>query len=450
MNDTPRVSGLEIADRAVAMALEAGASQAEAVVTDSRSALTRFANNEIHQNVAEDDTVVNLRFVDGQRVGVASANRHDDAALRQLAETAGATARLQPEQSGFVSLPEPRPTPLLSGAFAASTAEADPDVRADAAGAVIAAATSVGAEAFGYSSTSSEEVSVVNSLGIRVSEPRSRAQVLTVMMGPGDGTGYAEQVAVDMDAIDASAIGAEAAQRTMAMRDPITLPAGDYPVVLDSYAVMDFADWLGYLGFSALAVEEDRSFFAPGKRVASPLINLADDASDPDGNPASFDYEGVPKQRVPLIEAGMCREVVHDNQTAARAGRDSTGHGLPAPNPWGPFPLHSSMRAGETSREELIGGLERGLLVTRFWYTNVVHPKQVIITGMTRDGLFLVEDGQITAPVRNLRFTQSYLDALAAVEGVSAERRAVEGFLGTAVVPALRIGAFSFTGTTEH
>ena len=158
----------------------------------------------------------------------------------------------------------------------------------------------------------------------------------------------------------------------------------------------------------------------------------------------------MPTQRVVLLDGGVCGDVVHDAQTASRDGLESTGHGLPAPNPWGPFPVHMSIAPGETPREELIGGLERGLLVTRFHYTNVVHPKKVIITGMTRDGLFLVEDGRITAPVRNLRFTQSYLEALAAVEAVSQERRTLEGFLGTAVVPSLRIGSFSFTGTTEH
>jgi predicted Zn-dependent protease len=232
------------------------------------------------------------------------------------------------------------------------------------------------------------------------------------------------------------------------MRDPVELPAGDYAVVFDHYAVVDLADWLGYLGFSALAVEEDRSFFEPGKVVASALVNLADDAADPAGTPASFDYEGVPTQRVSLLEAGACRELVHDNQTASRAGRGSTGHGLPAPNPWGPLPVHMSLAPGETSRDELIGGLERGLLVTRFWYTNVVHPKRVVVTGMTRDGLFLVEGGRVRAPVRNLRFTQDYLAALSGVEAVSRERLALEGFLGTTLVPALRLRSFTFTGTT--
>ena len=147
---------------------------------------------------------------------------------------------------------------------------------------------------------------------------------------------------------------------------------------------------------------------------------------------------------------GVCRGVVHDAQTAARDGVQSTGHGLPAPNPYGPFPLNMVMAAGDTARADLIGGLDRGLLVTRFHYTNPVHPKLAIVTGMTRDGTFLVEDGRIVGPVRNLRFTQSYLAAMAGTVAVASERKTLKGFLGGAVVPALRIDGWTFTGTTEH
>jgi predicted Zn-dependent protease len=445
-----RPGGLAIAERAVAMALERGASQAEALVMRTDSALTRFANDEIHQNVAGEDTVVNVRFVDGRRVGVTSGNGTDDEALARLCDAAASIARLQPEDSGFTSLPSPLPTPLVAGAWSEATADASPEARADAVAAIVAAARAEGVAAFGLCRTTSEEVSVVSSLGIAVSEPRSSAQLLTVMMGPDGGTGYAERDAVDVSTLDAGEVGREAATRARQMADPVELPPGDYAVVLEPYAVVDLVDMLGYLGFSALAVQEERSFFEPGRRVGSALVTLVDDASEPLGTPGSFDYEGMPTRRVTLLEAGVCREVVHDAQTAAREDLVSTGHGLPAPNPWGPFPLHMVMSPGATPREVLVEGLERGLLVTRFHYTNVVHPKQAIITGMTRDGLFLVEDGRIRRPVRNLRFTQSYLDALAGVEAVSAERIAVEGFLGTAVVPALRISSFSFTGATEH
>jgi predicted Zn-dependent protease len=164
----------------------------------------------------------------------------------------------------------------------------------------------------------------------------------------------------------------------------------------------------------------------------------------------AFDYEGVAKQRVELVEAGVCRGVVYDAQTAARDHRASTGHGLPAPNTFGPFPINMLLAPGMASRDELIGGLDRGLLVTRFHYTNPVHPKLAIVTGMTRDGTFLVEGGKVVGPVRNLRFTQSYLKALGGVVAVGRERKTLRGFLGAAVVPALRIEAFTFTGATEH
>jgi predicted Zn-dependent protease len=204
--------------------------------------------------------------------------------------------------------------------------------------------------------------------------------------------------------------------------------------VLEEYAVVDLLDMLGYLGFSALAVQEERSFAEPGRRIGSDLVTIVDDGYDPTGLPLSFDFEGVAKQRVSLVEAGICRDVVYDAQTAARAGVASTGHGLPAPNPWGPFPLNMVMEPGTASRDDLIAGLDRGLLVTRFHYTNPVHPKLAIVTGMTRDGTFLVEGGRIVGPVKNLRYTQSYLEALA----------------GTVVVPAVRIDGWTFTGGTEH
>ena len=180
------------------------------------------------------------------------------------------------------------------------------------------------------------------------------------------------------------------------------------------------------------------------------LVSIWDDGSDPAGLPIAFDYEGVAKQRVELLEHGVCQGVVYDTQTAARDGKRSTGHGLPAPNPYGPFPLNMLMGSGQASRDELIGGLDRGLLVTRFHYTNPVHPKLAIVTGMTRDGTFLVEGGRIVGPVRNLRFTQSYLKALEGISGVSRDRKCLKGFLGGVVVPAVRIDAFTFTGATEH
>jgi len=442
------VEALRLAELVVDLSTRAGATESEALVVAGESALTRFANSEIHQNVASAEVLVNLRFVKGRRVGVASSGRMDEEGLRALVERASAIAANVEELEEWSGLPEADASAPLDVAWSDGTAGATPELRADGARAVIDAADGAGVTAFGSFSTDAEAFAVANSKGIRAAERRTSSQLLTVTMGPDKGTGYAEQCAVDATTIDAAAIGREAAERARASANPVAIEPGDYPVVLHHYAVVDLLDMLGYLGFSALAVQEERSFFEAGRRVASPLVTISDDGRDPAGLPMGFDAEGVPKQRLALLDAGVCRDLAYDQQTAARDGRRSTGHGLPAPNPYGPFPTNMLMAAGDAGFDELIGGLDRGLLVTRFHYTNPVHPKRVVITGMTRDGTFLVEGGRLVGPVRNLRFTMSYLDALANVEAVSRERRCLRGFLGGCVVPAVRISSFSFTGVT--
>ena len=450
MNDERAHDALALAERALAFADAAGSTEAEVLVMAEDAALTRFANSQIHQNVAETNALVNLRFVVGKRVGVASSGRTDDEGLRRLAEHAAAIAGVVEELEDWGGLPAPTPIEDVPAAYAPATATASPELRAEGVRAVIAAADTAGVTAYGSFSTGIETTAVANSRGIRASGSRTVAQLLTVSMGPDGGSGYAEQASVDATTIDASAIGRESADKARATANAIALEAGDYSVVLEEYAVVDLLDMLGYLGFSALAVQEERSFVEVGRRVGSDLVTIVDDGRDPAGLPMAFDYEGVAKQRVPLLEAGVCQGVVYDAQTAARAGVISTGHGLPAPNSYGPFPLNQVMNAGDTPRDELIAAMDRGLLVTRFHYTNPVHPKLAIVTGMTRDGTFLVEDGRIVGPVRNLRYTQSYLEAIAGTVAVASERKTLKGFLGGVVVPAVRIEGWTFTGTTEH
>ena len=450
MNDDRAQDALSLAEAALAHAMRAGATEAEVLVVAGDAALTRFANSQIHQNVAETTVGLNLRFIAGKRIGVASSDRTDDEGLRRLTEQAAAIARVVEELEDWGGLPGPTPIEDVPAAYAPATASASPELRADGVRAVIGSADAAGVTAYGSFSTGTETIAVANSKGVRAAGTRTVAQLLTVSMGPDGGTGYAEQASVDATTIDAAAIGREAADKARATANAVAIEAGDYPVVLEEYAVVDLLDMLGYLGFSALAVQEERSFVEIGRTIGSELISIVDDGRDPAGLPMAFDYEGVAKQRVPLLDAGVCRGVVYDAQTAARDGVASTGHGLPAPNPYGPFPLNQVMAAGDASREELIGGLDRGLLVTRFHYTNPVHPKLAIVTGMTRDGTFLVEQGRIVAPVRNLRYTQSYLAAIASTVAVARERKTLKGFLGGVVVPALRLDGWTFTGTTEH
>jgi predicted Zn-dependent protease len=441
--------GLELAERALGYGEQQGADQVEVLYLGEDSALTRFANSEIHQNVAESNATVNVRMVFGKRVGVASTNRLDDEGLRRIAEAAADLSRLQTENPDFTSLPEPTTIAPADGAYFASTASATPEQRAEGARALIGAAEGLGVHAFGSFSTAVETLAVATSLGVRAHQVSTRADLSTVSMGDDGEAGWAEAHAGDVDLLDPAAVGREAADRAVRSRKATALEPGDYAVVLDPYAVSDIVESIMFLGFSALAVQEGRSFYEPGKRIGSSLVSIWDDGHDPAGLPLAFDYEGVAKQRVELVRDGAAVDLVYDSFTAGREGKASTGHGLPAPNPWGPFAINMFMAAGDTPRDELVRGMDHGLLVTRFHYTNVVHPKRAIITGMTRDGTFLVKDGEIVGPVRNLRFTQSYLDALAAVDAVSQERQLLRGYFTSLLVPAVRIGAFTFTGATE-
>jgi PmbA protein len=450
MNDDRARDALTLAEDVLAAAMRDGVTEAEALVMTEDSALTRFANSQIHQNVAETNATINLRVVIGKRVGVASSGRTDAEGIARLAENAVAIARVVEELDDWGGLPGPTEIHDVPEGYSASTATASPEFRAEAARAVIGAADDARVVAYGSFATSLESIAVANSNGARAAGTRTTSQLITVSMGPGGGSGYAEAAAVDASTIDAGALGREAAEKARATSEAVSIEPGDYPVVLEEYAVVDLLDMLGYLGFSALAVQEGRSFAEPGRRIGSDLVTIVDDGYDPSGLPLWFDFEGVAKQRVSLVEAGICRDVVYDAQTAARDGTTSTGHGLPAPNAYGPFPLNMVMSAGDSSRDDLIGGLDRGLLVTRFHYTNPVHPKLAIVTGMTRDGTFLVEDGRIVGPVRNLRYTQSYLEALAGTVAVARDRRTLRGFLGGVVVPAVRIDGWTFTGGTEH
>ncbi len=450
MSDRDPIDALAVAERAVGLARAAGATEAEALVSAEEAQLTRFANSEIHQNVAESDGSLNLRVAIGRRVGVASSNRLDDEGLRTLAETATAIARNSAELEDWGGLPEPTQTRELPAGWSEATAAATPEQRAEGVRAVIAAADAAGVRAFGSFSTAAEHLAVANSHGIRAAQRRTTAELLTVTMAADGGSGYAERASVDVSEIDAAAVGREAADKARSTANPVAIDPGDWSVVLEEYAVVDLLSMLAYMGFSALAVQEERSFAEPGKVIGSELVTIVDDATEPGAFPMAFDYEGVAKQRVVLVERGVCRDVVYDAQTAARGGVASTGHGLPAPNTYGPFPLNMVMSAGTTERAALVGDMDRGLLVTRFHYTNPVHPKLAIVTGMTRDGTFLVEGGKIVGPVRNLRFTQSYLAALAGTVAVGRERRTVRGDFGGVLVPAVRIDGWTFTGATEH
>ncbi len=427
------------------------ADQAEVLIDVNDSALTRFANSYIHQNVAETNVQVRVRVVYGKKIGVASSNDLSPDSLKHTVDTARAIAQLQPDNPEFKSLPSPQPIQNVE-AFVERTANFSPDQRAQVVNVLCKKAKENGVVAAGAFSTNAFEIAVANSLGVFAYHPGTYAEINTVMTAD-SGSGYAALTHQDAGAIDAHAIANQAIDKAIRARNPTELEPGEYTVLLEEYAVQDFLDFLAYLSFNAQAVQEERSFMRGkiGEKVMSDSVTIWDDGHAADTIAIPFDYEGVPRQKVTFVENGIARGVVYDTPTAQKEGRESTGHSLPAPNSFGPFAMHMFMAPGDKSKQEIIKGIERGVWVTRFWYTRVVHPMQVLMTGMTRDGTFLIENGEVTRPVRNFRFTTSYLDALSHVRGIGSETKLLYDDWSHASrrVPAIVVDGFKFTGSTQ-
>ncbi|MGD9047464.1 MAG: TldD/PmbA family protein, partial [Anaerolineae bacterium] len=354
------------------------ADQTEVVILANDQYLTRFANSTIHQNVAETNTEVRIRVVRGSRVGVATTNSLDVEALTKALESALSIAKLQPENPDFKSLPGPQPFAGVT-AFSEATANCTPEQRARGAGTICLAAREAGAVASGALTTTVIEVVVANSLGTFAYYPTTSADINTVVMGD-TSSGYASALALDVGDLDFEALAREAVTKCLRSQNPCPLEPGEYRVILEPYAVQDLVQMMAWTGFSALAYQEGRSFMAGkiGQQIVDPRVSIWDDGLSAEGLPWPFDFEGVPKQRVDLIEKGVARGVVYDSYRAGKEGdQASTGHALPAPNAFGPFPLNTFFAPGTSTVEEMIASTEHGLYVTRFHYTRPVEPSKV-------------------------------------------------------------------------
>ena len=439
-----------LADAALAAS---DADETEVFLRTRTYALTRFANTQIHQNVVSREARARVRAVRGKRVALSSTDRVDRDGLDRAARSAGELAERVPENPRFAGLPEPRAIPSAPAAYVERTAAATPLDRAKAAQRICDPARAKKLAAAGFVATLVEEVAVASSKGTWAYWPRTGSEVQVVAIGD-DGTAYADRAHADFAALDVAGAADEAIAKCLIAQKPRDLAPGDYEVVLAPYAVSDIVGFLSNQ-LTGLAVEEGRSWVGGkiGERVTGP-VTLVDDAFDPEGYPQPFDYEGQPTERVTLIEDGVARGIVYDSQTAHRMNARNTGHALPA-NPFLPVaPMHVRLEPGDKSRQELVGAVKHGVLVTRFHYTRWVHQLRTIVTGMTRDGTFLIENGELAHPVKNFRFTQSYADALGGTLGIGRDLSLVDELLAIAGmsrrVPALRLARFAFTGATRY
>ena len=438
-----------------ARALELADGEAEAVVLAERSGFARFAGSEVHQPTLADDVSVTVRVVRGGRLGTASTNRIDDDGLREIVRRAAEAADSSPRDETFPGLAPPAPFPAVDG-FDPETAELSPDELARRAAAAIEAAE---LPVYGYFTSGSIELAVASSTGVSAEQAATDATALVIAAGEG-ASGYAERTSRRAADVDAAAVAREADEKAARTRGARAVDPGVYAAVLEPYALSELLEYFAYDSFGALGLLEERSYLAGrlGERVFDPKVSIADDALDPRGLPKAFDFEGTPKRRVEIVEEGVARGVVWDRATAARAGgsAETTGH---APSPlqsqWGPLAFALQVAPGEAaSVEELAEAVGDGLYVTRLHYLGIVHPREGVITGMTRDGTFRIRDGRIAEPLVNLRFTVSVPELLGEVPGLTREPMLVNrsDFYGERypygmLTPALATARFNVTGS---
>jgi predicted Zn-dependent protease len=438
----------EALDIARQAARSQGIEDVELLISGSSHALTRFANNTIHQNVAEQGRHISARVINGHRTARASTNRLDRESICAAVEHAIEIAKsLQPD---------PDVLPLAESAdiahcnrFFPSTAECSPHERARVVADAIRIVESQDQTAAGIYSTAETMEAILNSRGVFAYHAETLSRFSITAMAE-DSSGWAKASSPDRMAFDPTELARRAAVKARLSRSPREIDPGLYTVILEPPAVLDLVGQM-FGDFSGTAVEDKRSFLTDrlNEKLFGDNINIFDDVYHPLQAGPEFDGEGAPRQKLRLVENGIPRELAYSRTAAHHRGVQPTGHGFPVPNEYGEAPLNIIMQGGNAHLDDLIGSTNRGILVTRLWYIREVDPYEKIMTGMTRDGTFLVEGGRIVCGLRNFRFNQGLIELLNNVELMTPEVRASGEEAFDMVVPALRASAFNFTEVTR-
>lgn len=424
------------------------ADETEALIGISDNSLTRFSNNVIHQNISQKDITVLIRVALGKKIGVVNVNKLDKHLLKQAVDKAIEIAKAVPEKSDFYGLPENVVPQYKIKRFDSKTGDFNADKRADIVKEITAIAKELNA--------SGAVENGINILGIANSKGINKTQTVTdasynLVVSSKTGAGYASAIESAIGKIDFRSLTKKAVEKALKSEKPVELKTGKYKVFLEPYAISEMLSHLNYSGMGALSVQEGRSFLSGnlGKKIMDDRITIYDDASNKNMIGFGFDYEGVTKQRVNIIENGIAKGPVYDTSTAVKEGKKSTGHALPASSSHGPLPLNLILKHENNDPSDLLDDIDKGIYVSRFHYTNLEHPVKTILTGMTRDGTFLIENGKITKPVNNMRFTQSIVEAFNNIIKIGNDLRLVDSMVGVSLVPSITMDNFNFTSLTE-
>jgi PmbA protein len=441
------------------------ADEVEATFNGTRFALTRFANNTIHQNVEEENSIVSIRTNFGGRTARSTANQFDDESLRRAVAASENLAKVQAIDPDLLSMPTSEDAKAGEGdrstRFFDDTSAITPADRAEVVGRIVSIAVKHGLTTAGIYSNSESLEGIFNSRGLAKCHQQTLAEVSITMLAE-DSSGWQKLNSPDVRNLNPERLAGTAAQKAVESAHPRTLAPGKYTVILEPAAVLDIVGFM-FWDYSGVAILDQRSFLNDriGTKLFGGNINICDDAGHPLQAGSPFDGEGMHRQRVQLVENGVVKQVVYARATARKmktsefAGKvgpiASTGHGFPLPNEMGEMPMNIVFGVSQNpqSVEQMIGSTERGILVTRLWYIREVDPYEKIVTGMTRDGTFLVENGEVQCGVRNFRFNESLISMLSKVEAMSVPVRASGEESFDMVVPAMKVEEFNFTEATK-
>jgi PmbA protein len=443
----------------------ATADEVECLFYGGRSALTRFANNTIHQNVAEENYSVSVRTVFGGRTARASTNKFDNDSLSDVVKASEALARVQEADPELLPIPESdksvRPSQARPSRHFAVTAGLTPEQRAEAVGQIVSVAQKSKLTAAGIFSSSESVEGIFNSRGLAQWHTQTSAEISITMIA-GDSSGWQKANSPDIDRLDPVALAETAARKARDSAAPREIEPGKYTVILEPAAVLDMCGFM-FFDFGGLAILDQRSFLTNriGAQLFGDNISIWDDVAHPMQSGSPFDGEGLPRQKIQLVENGVVRRLVYARATAEKMKKseyaakvgpiEPTGHGFPIPNEMGEGPMNIVFEAPRDPKtvEQMVGSTERGILVTRLWYIREVDPYEKILTGMTRDGTFLVKNGKVVCGIRNFRFNQSLIDMLSQVEQMSTPVRTSGEESFDMIVPAMKVREFNFTEVTK-
>jgi predicted Zn-dependent protease len=447
------------------------ADEVEVLFSGGRFALTRFANNTIHQNVAEENAIVSVRSVFDGKTARATTNKFEDESLRSVVRASENLAKVQQRDPDLLPMPDAREAgssdadtsvcATQPSRYFEPTATITPEMRAQGVKKIVRLAEQHNLTTAGVFSSGESSEGIFNSRGLSRWHTQTSAEISVTMLAE-DSSGWQKANSPDVASLDPLTLAETAAKKAIESAHPREVPAGRYTVILEPAAVLDIVGFM-FWDYSGMAVLDQRSFLTGriGTKLFGENITIWDDAAHPLQSGSPFDGEGVRRQKIQLIENGVIKRLVYARATAERMKRSeyknnvgsiaATGHGFPLPNEVGEMPLNIVFAAPRDPRsaEEMIASTDRGILVTRLWYIREVDPYEKIVTGMTRDGTFFVENGRVRYGVRNFRFNESLISMLSNVEAMSVPMRASGEESFDMVVPAMKIRDFNFTEVTK-